>query len=68
MDLIMPSYEYSCPLHGEKEYQHSIKDSLEECPICQEEKIDPPHKLKRLISLSSFVLAGGGWASSGYKK
>ena len=31
-----------------------------ECPKCRQ------NTAKRLISLSSFALKGGGWASSGY--
>ena len=38
---------------------------LEKCPKCVEEKLDTPAPGK-LISLSSFVLVGGGWAKEGY--
>jgi putative FmdB family regulatory protein len=61
-------YEYSCHTHGEFEVEQKITDEpLVECPLCKEEGIisDPP---KRLISLSSFQLMGGGWAAEGYKK
>lgn len=39
---------------------------LAECPTCKEKgiKSDVP---KKLISLSSFQLLGGGWAKEGYK-
>lgn len=62
----MPVYEYECELHKVFELQHSIKDTIEECPKCKEEGLEPK-KLKRLISSTSFLLQGGGWASEGYK-
>lgn len=61
-------YEYSCNLCGEFEVEQKITDPhLTECPICKEKGINssPP---KRLISLSSFQLLGGGWAADSYKK
>lgn len=65
----MPSYIYECQNkengHGEFEAIHSINDQLTECPQCSVEG-QPVIAPKRLISLSSFVLIGGGWASSGY--
>ncbi len=68
----MPTYTYECEVHGEFDHQHSIKDQLEDCPICQEAaKLDPQTvvcKVKRLISGGTgFHLKGGGWASEGYK-
>ncbi len=63
----MPSYEYQCEHHGVFEAHQSIKDEpLQECPLCKKEnkKSEPP---KKLISLSSFVLAGSGWAKDNYK-
>jgi putative FmdB family regulatory protein len=63
----MPTYVYSCELHGEFEEFHSIKEKLEECPKCKEEGIDPPKKVKRLISGgTSFILSGTGWAKDSY--
>lgn len=63
----MPSYSYFCHINKEEfEEFHSIKTELEECPICKKKKL-PNHKPKRLISLSSFILKGGGWGSEGYK-
>lgn len=62
----MPTYLYQCPIHGEFERQHSIKEELEDCPICKEENLEP-QKVKRLISSGgSFILSGGGWAKEGY--
>lgn len=67
----MPTYLYSCEVHGEFEHQHSIKDLLEDCPICQKEsQVNSKEvcKVKRLISGGSgFHLKGGGWANEGYK-
>ena len=62
----MPTYEYECPVHKTFEVTHSINDKLEECPKCKEEGLEA-QKVKRNISLSSFSLVGGGWASEGYK-
>ncbi len=57
-------YEYTCTNEDckhEWEEEQSIKDdSLTHCPKCQQETA------KRLISKSSFILNGGGWAKSGY--
>lgn len=62
----MPTYTYRCETHGEFEFEHSIKEKLEECPKCKEEGLEPK-KVERLISKgTSFILSGGGWASSGY--
>ncbi len=67
----MPTYTYECEKHGEFEWQHSIKDQLEECPYCKKENEGtdkPPQAVKRLISGGTgFMLKGGGWASEGYK-
>lgn len=63
----MPTYLYQCPIHGEFEHQHSITEELEFCPKCQEESHQT--QVKRLIAGgTSFILSGGGWASTGYKK
>jgi putative FmdB family regulatory protein len=63
----MPTYLYECPVHGEFEHQHSIKEELEVCPICEKEASLTPQKVKRLIcSGGTFILSGSGWASSGY--
>jgi putative FmdB family regulatory protein len=63
----MPFYDYHCDIHKTFEVQQKITDPhLKECPKCKEEgkKSKPP---KRLISLGSFILKGGGWSSEGYK-
>jgi len=60
----MPTYEYECTSckHLWEEEQRMSDPPLEFCPECSE------HSAKRLISRTSFSLAGGGWASSGYNK
>jgi putative FmdB family regulatory protein len=45
----MPTYLYLCETHGEFEEFHSIKITLEDCPKCKEEGVEPK-KLKRLIA------------------
>jgi predicted nucleic acid-binding Zn ribbon protein len=62
----MPVYLYFCTTHSEIELEHHMDEIIEECPKCKEEGL-PPQKLKRLIpSGTTFILNGGGWASSGY--
>jgi putative FmdB family regulatory protein len=61
----MAIYEYECSIHNTYEVQQSMKDEpLTSCPHCKAEGVETP--TKRLISATSFVLNGGGWASSGY--
>ena len=58
------TYEYICNscVH-QWEADQSIKDEpISICPGCKAESV------KRLISNGSFILCGGGWASSGYNK
>ncbi len=60
-------YEYFCERkHGEFEVVQKITDeTLKYCPKCEEEG-NKEVEVKRLISKSSFILAGGKWSSSGY--
>ena len=62
----MPTYLYYCEEHGEFEEIHSITTQLNECPKCKAEGKNsaPPKRL--IASGSTFILSGGGWASSGY--
>lgn len=61
------TYTYKCPIHGEFEVEHSIKDKLEDCPKCKEEGIDPPNKITRLISSNgTFILMGDCWSRTNY--
>ena len=60
----MPIYEYRCNDCGHEleAIQRISADPLEACPSCGE------NGLTRLISQSSFVLKGGGWYVTDYKK
>lgn len=58
----MPTYEYECKSCEHRfEAEQSIKDDpLTTCPNCHTDF------LRRLISRSSFVLKGSGWAADNY--
>lgn len=63
----MPVYLYECPICGEFERQHSIKEELEFCPMCEEIGRIDPTRVKRLIAPGgNFILTGGGWAKDHY--
>ena len=57
----MPVYEYEC--QGCKEiieiWQSLSDDPMNKCPSCD-------GSLKKIISMSSFQLKGGGWFADGY--
>lgn len=57
----MPIYEYECPAcETVIEIQQRIsEDPLSTCPDCG-------GAVKKLVSMSSFHLKGGGWYSDGY--
>jgi len=57
----MPIYEYECKAcENVFEVQQRMTDEpLRECPDCQ-------GAVKKLVSVSSFQLKGGGWYSDGY--
>jgi len=57
----MPIYEYECPACEKViEVQQRIsEDPLSTCPDCG-------GGVKKLVSMSSFHLKGGGWYSDGY--
>ncbi len=62
----MPTYLYECEEHGEFEIEHSLKEKLTLCPLCEEEGKEPK-KIKRLICPGgSFILTGSGWARDNY--
>jgi len=60
----MPTYEYTCQnCHHAWEADQRITDEpVQLCPHCGEPKA------VRLISQSTFRLAGKGWAVDGYSK
>jgi len=57
----MPLYEYECPSCARVfEFWQKISDPPRtECPECS-------GPLRKLVSLSSFQLKGGGWYADGY--
>ena len=57
----MPVYEYECQKCNKVfEVQQKIADEpLTDCPECQA-------PVKKLMSMSSFQLKGGGWYADGY--
>ena len=57
----MPVYEYECSECGSViEIQQKISDQpLTDCPECQ-------GPVRKLMSMSSFQLKGGGWYADGY--
>jgi putative FmdB family regulatory protein len=57
----MPVYEYECEACNKVfEVQQKIADEpLRDCPECQA-------PVKKLMSMSSFQLKGGGWYADGY--
>jgi putative FmdB family regulatory protein len=58
----MPIYEYACPDCGHRfELIQKFSDEpASECPSCKAGNV------KKLVSLSSFHLAGGGWYKDHY--
>lgn len=57
-------FEYICGYCKEKFTQ---ENDIMSCPSCLSENISGDYaKPTRLISGTSFILAGGGWASEGY--
>jgi putative FmdB family regulatory protein len=57
----MPVYEYECPVCEKVfEVQQGMNDQpLKVCSVCGGE-------VRKLMSMSSFHLKGGGWYSDGY--
>lgn len=58
----MPIYEYHCQECGVFEVTQRITESpLTNCPTCEGD-------IRRLISLTSFVLKGSGWYATDYAR
>lgn len=57
----MPVYEYECQSCKEitETWQGISDEPLSSCPSCS-------GPLKKIISVSSFALKGGGWYADGY--
>lgn len=65
----MPIYEFKCKECGhvfDKLMKH--KDPAPQCPaVTEDEASDPCHgEAERIISKTSFILKGTGWAKDGY--
>ena len=55
----MPIFEYECP-EGTVTERMNRRDTEEiTCPVCG-------RKARRIISISTFKLKGGGWYADGY--
>mgnify|MGYP006291935615 CR=1 FL=1 len=55
----MPYYEFECPKGHIVEKLVSMGTEEIECPECRE-------NAKKIISLCTFTLKGGGWYADGY--
>ena len=57
----MPIYEYECTscCNVFEVFQRMTEDPLSSCPDCS-------GPVKKLVSMSSFQLKGGGWYADGY--
>ncbi len=64
----MPIYEYKCKKCRHKfEVTARMKDPPPtQCPKVVEGEPPCDGEIERLVSLTSFSLQGGGWASDGY--
>jgi putative FmdB family regulatory protein len=56
----MPIYEFECSKGTITERLVSVDTREIECPKCHE-------KAKRIMSLCTFLLKGGGWFADGYE-
>jgi len=58
----MPIREYQCNQCNTDVFEKYVNMNEDiKCPLCK-------RKLEPLLSLSTFILKGGGWACSGYSK
>jgi len=63
----MPIYEYKCPkCEVVQEKLQKISDPPPECEG-EDQAAHDPVEMKKIISVSSFSLKGGGWAADGYE-
>lgn len=61
----MPLFEYRCPKCN-TEFERLVKHCDRDAPQpCSNEDCDET-QTKKLVSRSSFMLKGGGWADDGY--
>lgn len=62
----MPTYVYECPkCHKSTELIQSFKEK--KAPLCMEPGCDGQIEMESIISSTSFILKGSGWARDGYK-
>lgn len=60
----MPVYEYECDHCGYcfDEYKNTfVNGDFSKCPMCNK-------KAEKILSKTSFILKGGGWANDNYTK
>jgi len=64
----MPIYEYRCPSCGHEMEKLVSRTDVPppDCPDCA--KKGNAIEMRKLVSVSSFSLKGGGWADEGYSK
>lgn len=63
----MPLYEFVCQKCGSRmEVSISVADRDSAAPLCCKEGCDAI-PMERVVSQTSFVLKGSGWAKDGYK-
>ena len=60
----MPTYEYRCPkCHRQIELVHGMNEKMS--PLCLSDECGEL-TMERIISPSTFILRGSGWAKDGY--
>jgi putative FmdB family regulatory protein len=63
----VPIYEYKCPTCDKTfEVMASTSDPPPPCPTKNEDGTPCPGKPTKLVSRTTFILNGGGWASDSY--
>ena len=65
-EFVMPTYDYFCDKHQTFEFEHSIKEKLEFCPLCKEEGNESQPVTRLISGGTGFQLVGGGWAKDNY--
>lgn len=60
----MPTYVYRCPACGKTE-ELVQKITEKQAPMCPDEECKT--RMESVISATSFILKGSGWAKDGYK-
>ncbi|MCK4529119.1 zinc ribbon domain-containing protein [candidate division WOR-3 bacterium] len=55
----MPIYEIECTCGNKQEVYLKVDQEPSRCPKCG-------HQMKKMISATTFILRGRGWANDGY--